>query len=594
MKYKGNEFEDFLEDTYNAKILENSRKGKLYLNIDFQKIVNYDPDLASKLLDEPKEMLEILEICLTKISDNKKNMQAGLFNLPETEERYINRIRKEDIDKLIVLNGILVSRDKVRPRYKQIIYACPSCGNQLIVKQTKINLIEPTICGCGKKGKFKVIDKQFENLLSIKLEEPTENLIGSETPYNLTVELKDESIKGDHNLYLGSRIRVVGILKEQEISKNGRTLNVCDYKLECISYRSQDFNESLTEVTEEEKNLFEDISKCPNPAKLISKFLFSDIYGLTKAKELCIYQQFSGGMWSGKRDFIHILLFGHPGTAKTDIATRVAAINPISKIATGSHLSGVGLTAAIIKDELTGQFVAKGGVLARANGGLAVIDEIEKMTDYDKKSLHTPMESGQFSVDKAGISAKVVSKTSILATANPNKCFETPKVVSNLDLPSAIIDRFDFILINSDIPAPTSDGKIAVNIINRAICNGNPTTLTNNNTTFNHIDTTYYIVSLCKYIYKAKKINPNLSRRVVSLVKDWYVQVRQASTGIGYIHKKPTPRAVESILRLARAISRSKLKDTVTLHELKLAIEYNEYLYGSDTLPGVIEEKVEE
>lgn len=606
MEYIQTKIKEFLEDGYYEQILENGRKGQAYLNIDFKKIIAYDPDLANTLLDKPKEIIERLEISIESITDKKSRMQVGIFNLLETEEREINRIRKNDLGKIIVIHGIIVSRDKVRPRYINITFECSSCGAKLIVPQVDKYIKIPKKCSCGRKSGFKEVARKFENVLSIKLEDPTERLKGTETPYSMTVELADHCAQEDYNLNLGSRIRVTGILEYMPITKRGKTLNICDYVLKGLSYESQDCLDFSTTISPEEQVLFDAISQSPNPAKMISKFIFPDIYKLRKHKELCIYQQFSGGLWESKRDFIHILLLGSPGTAKTDIALRIAEINPIANIATGSHMTGVGLTAAIVKDELTGQFVAKGGLLARCNGGLAVIDEIDKMSESDKRSLHTPMESGNFSVNKAGISAKMASIASILATANP-KCEENPESV---DLPAAIKDRFDFILSQIDVPDKDFDRKVASLIVGRATLdqfqdniyhnpdNGttfehDPTTFRASDTTFEHLGTIYYILSIKKYIYICKKIKPVLSRRVSSIVNDWYVQVRQASMDGTYTKKIPTPRAVESILRLARAISRSKMKNNVTRHELRLAMKYNEFLYGKNKPFEVIEEEIE-
>lgn len=347
-----------------------------------------------------------------------------------------------------------------------------------------------------------------------------------------------------------------------------------------------DFVDISTEITPEEEELFKEIQNHHNPARLISKWLFPDIVGKKKAKELLIYQQFGGTTWAGRRDYIHILQYGDPGTGKSDMAFKVAPINPISKIAVGTHTSGVGLTAALERDELTKRYTIRAGLLARCNGGLAVIDELEKMSDQDKRCLHLPMESGFLPVEKGGISAKLVTKTAILATANRKVVGKDEKVV---DLPDAILDRFDFLLEFSDIPSTTSDEKVASSIIDRATFDGSSTTFSRNSTTFQHNDTTFYIVSISKYIVKSKKVSPIFSRRVKKTLYTWYSAIREASTKAGYDHKKPTARTVESILRLARAICRSKLKDTVTIIELKLAISYFDFVYGKYTRPEYID-----
>ena len=283
-----------------------------------------------------------------------------------------------------------------------------------------------------------------------------------------------------------------------------------------------------------------------------------------------------------------------PGTAKTDIALRTSYLNPISKVATGPSISGVGLTAAVKKDELTGNWVCVGGLLPRCNRGLAVIDEIEKMGDDDKKSLHMPMESGYFGVEKAGISAKLLTNTSILSTSNPKVLTEPLKVSENCALPGSILDRFDLIFKFVDFSDDIKGTKIAESITNRATSDGIDNSFKEDKHTFEWKGNTFTISTIKKYIYITKQLQPKLSIRVTKDIHKWYSNLRQTATQIGFDHKKPTPRVVESILRLARAITRSKRKDLITKKELKLAIEFFDFLYDTEDGVGNSEETIDE
>lgn len=571
-----------LKDYYGNLILEQRE----LINVDLIDISKFDLKSYDYLVENPDEIERIYNIAFEeKYKDSNIEMpNIKIMNVLESEERQINRLRHKDFNELISIKGIIVSRTKVFPRIKSIKYECPSCGNILNILQTTDDLVEPNRCGCGRKGKFKTINKEFEDCLILQIEELPEKLKPSETPYNIYCKITGNLVNKDYYLYLGCRLELFGYLQERIKILNRKKSNNCDFLFNILGYKNLDYVDFSTDINEDEKKLFEELKNSPNPAKMISKFLFSDIYGYKIVKEVCILQQFGGEMYCGKRDYIHILLFGDPGTGKSDIALRCAKINPISKIASGTHTSGVGLTASVEKDELSGRWVAKGGLLCRCNSGLAVIDEIEKMNDNDKKSLHMPMESGFFGLEKAGISAKLVTKTAILATSNPKVVGNNQKVViENCDLPVAIIDRFDFIFKFHDRPETTKDEIIASFITDRATFSHNDTTFSENNTTFSHNDTTYYIDTIKKYIYLSKKTQPKLSRRVNKILYKWYSNIRSASETISWEAKKPSPRTLETILRISRAICRSKFKDKITIIELKLAIKYFNFMTEYDS-----------
>ncbi len=589
-------FKEFMQDYYKDKIIELDRKRIKLLNIDFMNIAKFDPELGEVLLDEPEDCIQAIKISLDDFDiEDSNDFNIGIINLPANSEININRIRQKHLNKLISIKGVVTTRTKVFPKVVSSKFECPACGNIIKVLQSKEIYKQPTKCGCGRKGAFTLIVNELKDTLMLKLEELPERLKGSEQPYEIRTILQDILCKEDYQIFLGSRMEVIGFLTElpTKVIKGTPSVN-CDYLFNVVSYQSMDYVDFDITVSPEEEKLFDFISSRKNPAKFIARLIFNDIYGYGKVKQAVIYQQFSGSRIEGKRDYIHILLYGMPGTAKTDIALRTSYLNPISKVATGPSISGVGLTAAVKKDELTGNWVCVGGLLPRCNKGLAVIDEIEKMSDQDKKSLHMPMESGYFGVEKAGISAKLVTNTSILGTSNPKVVTEPLKVGTNCDLPASILDRFDLIFKFTDVSDSKTDTKIAENITNRSTSEGIANSFKDNNTTFEWSGHTFTISSIKKYIYISKNKIPKLSKRVTKEIHLWYANLRKTSEQIGFEHKKPTPRVVESILRLARAITRSKRKDLITKKELKLAIEFFDFLYDTEDGVGLAEEQVED
>lgn len=588
-------FGEFLDKNYKKDLSKATRKGERFLVVDFSLLAEFDHELADGLLESPEELLKAAELAVRQfdLGEETKKFSIRVNNIPESQRILIRNIRSKHIGQLLLLEGVVRQKSDVRPQVTSAKFECPSCGKLINVLQLSTSFKEPMRCGCGRKGKFRLVSKELVDAQSLVLEESPEKLVGGEQPKRMRVFLRDDLVSpiGERKTNPGNKIIVIGQVKEVPVvSKTGGTSTRYDLLVEAnyIEGAEETFLE-LEIAPEEEKEI---MALAKEAQKSYEKFINSiapSIFGHERIKEALLLQ-LMGGVQKERSDGIisrgdiHVLLVGDPGSGKSQLLKRVNIIAPKGRYVSGKGVSGAGLTAAVVRDEFLGGWSLEAGALVLANGGICAIDELDKMAPEDRSAMHEALEQQTVSISKANIQATLITRTTVLAAANPKIGRFNPYDVlaRQIDLPPALINRFDLIFAIKDLPEKKADEALATHILS---LHQKP------NIREPEIPTKL----LRKYIaYARQKISPKLSNDAVAEIKQYYVRTRgQVSSEESAARTIPiTPRQLEAVVRLAEGAARVRLSNEVTKEDARRAIDLLHYCLlevGLDVETGKID-----
>jgi replicative DNA helicase Mcm len=542
--------------------------GNKSLVVEFEKILEFDKDLAESLLDAPVVFFEaadeILEN-LTKIPGFRLRVKGADKTLE------IRNIRAEHVSRFIQVEGVVTRAGEVKPEAKEAVFKCRRCGEENRVPQTGEMFREPLFCenpNCGKKGPFDLIIENtvFRDWQSIQLQEPPERLRGGRIPRRLDCIIRDDFVD---KAVPGNRVLVTGALRvfQERQQRERRTTFRKILFVSHVEIMQKGVEE--TELTPEDEAKIKELAK--QDAWLRTNIIQSiapAVHGHEAIKEAIALQLFgcnpvvlSDG--TRLRGDTHILLTGDPGTAKSQILKWVANVAPRGVYTSGMKSTGAGITAAAVRDEISGGWTLEAGALVIADGGLACIDEFEKMRDEDRSAILESMEQQTISVAKAGIIATLNTRTAILAAANPKlgRFSKEEPALKQLPIDPVILSRFDLVFILRDEPRADYDRSIAQHVLNLYTSPGKVLKVPFDPEFLRKI-----------IIYARKNIDPKLDdKEAQKVIEDFFVGWRKSAADLG----DPLPitvRQLESIIRLAKANARLRLSDRVTVEDANRAI----------------------
>ncbi|MFB6202994.1 MAG: minichromosome maintenance protein MCM [Candidatus Nanohaloarchaea archaeon] len=576
------EFEEFFSQKYHREVATAVQEGEDSVVVGYQDMDLFNPELGEYLKEEPESAVEAAEEGIKGVDVvTDEELRIRFTEMPEEDFVRLRNLRSKHIGKFTPVEGMIKRASQVKPEVVSAIFECTQCGDRYEKEQDSSKLKSPYKCDCGSRN-FDTIEKKMTDTQIITLEEDPDSREGSEQPSSIKVRLEGDLVDPEFQKRVtpGNVVEVTGIVRERPLKKNSKKFDIY-MEANYLNPLEQEFEE--LELTEEEIEDIVELSDQDGIFERIASSIAPSIYGHERIKEAIALQMFGGvrkvrddGVES--RGDIHILLIGEPGTGKSQMLKFAGELAPKGRYVVGKSSTGAGLTASVVKEESTGEFSLEAGAVVLAHKGMAAIDEIDKMSEEDRSSLHEAMEQQQISVSKANIQATLNAQTSILAAGNPKLGRFDPyePIPEQISIGDTLLSRFDFIFPVMDEPDEEKDTELASKILQ------------------NHRDPQETEAELgqdklMKYIAYAKRnVNPELRKDAADEIQEFYVNMRSKADEEG--GSVPiTARQLEAMIRIAEASARAHLRDEVLVEDAERAIDLLTYclkLVGTDPETG--------
>ncbi|KAF7684159.1 DNA replication licensing factor MCM7 [Astathelohania contejeani] len=479
-----------------------------------------------------------------------------IFLRPRSDPRSVRSIGAEDIGKLIRVRGIVTRVGQIRPSMAVATYVCDSCGSETFQpisgdtfspleecqsEKCKLRKIRGSLCLQTRGSRF--IKSQ-----SIRLQEIPSDVPYGCIPRSINIECygtATDKVRPGDCVIIGGIFLPKPYLGYKRV-KAGLLTDTFLYASFVDGIQTKNIH-SVNPVTRD-----------PN---VLANAIAPEIYGMEDIKKILLLMLVGSPTITRKdgmrvRGDINVLLLGDPGIAKSQLLKTVARLSSRGIYTTGRGSSGVGLTASVLRDSVTGETVLEGGALVLADGGICCIDELDKMSEVDRTSIHEVMEQQSVSISKAGINTTLNARCGVLGAANPVRGFYDDKrsVEANVGLPCALLSRFDVLVVLRDLGNEEKDKQLGDHVASlHGVGNENE-----QKECIKYDDIKQIIV-------EAKKINPVVPIALREKLTNAYVEIRKDNRLI-------TPRYLLSLIRLSIAHCRIRGSNILSEEDINEAL----------------------
>ena len=457
---------------YRQKIRQIVRENRQSLEVHFLHLCMYKNAVIGRwLADIPSEVLPLLHEAASQVmasmfprfAETHPNIYVRIVGLSIKDS--IRNLRSMQLRSLINIDGVIVRRSSVFKQLLSLMFDCSLC-NFIIgpLCQTGPKEVRPMVCPrCQYKGPFKlnVLQSKYRSHQIMILQESPSSVPPGRLPRTMELHLTDDLVD---KAKPGDDVDVVGVFCNSYDpvlhDKQGFPVFMTTIGVNNITLRHV---ESQKELLDEDYEKVRELASHPQIKEKLLKSVAPSMHGHGDVK-LGILLSLLGGVTKQHtghriRGDINVLLLGDPGTGKSQFLKWVERAAQRAVFTTGKGSSAVGLTAAVRKDPVSGEYVLEGGAMVIADRGVCLIDEFDKMNDTDRTSIHEAMEQQTISIARAGIVTTLSAQCTVIAAANPisGRYDKSISLNENVQLTKPILSRFDQIHIITDDSTPEAD-----------------------------------------------------------------------------------------------------------------------------------------